>query len=363
MTLDEDLLDRIYEAAAIPEYWPDVLERLAAVSGAQAGALVAYRGREPAGHTSSRLYRDGYDDYLRNGAGIENVRPLRALDRQYPGFLSDLEVQSAQELARDEIYNRFLHPYGLQWTAGTLILSPSGDLLLVDVARATGEAPFDRASLEAIDQYRPHLARASLMASRLGLRAASDMTDAMQLLGLPAIALSGRGRVVAMNALGEALDDRVVIRGGDRIALEHRAADGLLTQAIEEARAGTVRSIPLPASEGQSALIVHILPLTGAAHDIFAAARSLMLVTDVAAPEAPTQELLAGLFDLTPAEARVARALASGLPLDRVAAEFGLSVQTIRNQLAAVFHKTGTSRQVELLRLLAGSAPLRRPLR
>ena len=65
-------------------------------------------------------------------------------------------------------------------------------------------------------------------------------------------------------------------------------------------------------------------------------------------------------FDLTPAEARVARALASGLPLDRVAAEFGLSVQTIRNQLAAVFHKTGTSRQVELLRLIAGSAPLSR---
>ncbi len=90
------------------------------------------------------------------------------------------------------------------------------------------------------------------------------------------------------------------------------------------------------------------------------AAPDVVLVTDVTAPEAPTQELLAGLFDLTPAEARVARALATGLPLDRVAAEFGVSVQTIRNQLAAVFHKTGTTRQVVLLRLIAGSAPLRR---
>ena len=66
MTLDEDLLDRIYEAAAIPEYWPEVLEKLAAIAGAQAGALVAYRGREPIGHTSSRLYREGYDDYFSN---------------------------------------------------------------------------------------------------------------------------------------------------------------------------------------------------------------------------------------------------------------------------------------------------------
>ena len=167
-------------------------------------------------------------------------------------------------------------------------------------------------------------------------------------------------KVVAANALADELDERIVTRGFDRIALDHLSADALLSEALDDARAGTVRSIPLPATDTHRAMIVYLLPITGAGHDIFAAAKSLMLVTDVTAPEAPTQELLAGLFDLTPAEARVARALASGLPLDRVAAEFGLSVQTIRNQLAAVFHKTGTSRQVELLRLIAGSAPLRR---
>jgi DNA-binding CsgD family transcriptional regulator len=360
MALDEALLDRIYEAAAIPELWPEVLEDLAAIAGAQAGALVAYRGREPAGYIPSPLYREGYDDYFRNGITIENVRPLRAFERQHPGFLSDLEVQSPDEIERDEIYNRFLHPHGLQWTAGTIILSPSNDILVVDIARALGEAPFDRASLEALDIYRPHLARASLMSARLGLRTARDMTDAMQLLGLPAIAMSGTGRALAMNPLAEALDGRVVTRGFDRIALTHVAADGLLLHALSDVRAGTTRSIPLPAADGHPALIVHLLPISGAAHDIFAAAKSLLLVTDVTAPEAPTQELLAGLFDLTPAEARVARALASGLPLDRVASEFGVSVQTIRNQLAGVFHKTGTNRQVELLRLIAGSAPLRR---
>jgi DNA-binding CsgD family transcriptional regulator len=197
----------------------------------------------------------------------------------------------------------------------------------------------------------------------MGLRTATDMTDALQLVGLPAIVLNDSGRAVAMNPLAEALDGRIVTRGFDRISLDHHSADGLLMQALADVRAGTSRSIPLPAGAGYPALIVHLLPVSGAAHDIFAAARSLLLVTDVTAPEAPTQELLAGLFDLTPAEARVARALASGLPLDRVAAEFGVSVQTIRNQLAGVFHKTGTSRQVELLRLIAGSTPLRRRAR
>lgn len=359
MTLDEGLLDRIYEAGAIPELWPAVLEALAPVAGAQAGALVAYRGREPTGFLASPRYREGYDDYFRNGLEIVNVRPLRALERQHPGFLSDLEVQSPDELERDEIYRRFLHPHGLQWTAGSIILSPSSDILLVDVAKSLGQAPFDRASLEALDAYRPHLARASLVSARLGLRAAANMTHAMQLLGLPAIALDGTGRALAMNPLAETLDGRILMRSFDRIGLNYVAADGLLLRALSDVRAGTTRSIPLPAADGHPALIVHLLPITGAAHDIFTAARSLLLVTDVTAPEAPTQELLAGLFDLTPAEARVARALASGLPLDRVATEFGVSVQTIRNQLAGVFHKTGTNRQVELLRLLAGSTPLR----
>jgi DNA-binding CsgD family transcriptional regulator len=361
MILDEHLLDRIYEAAAIPEYWPDVLEKLATIAGAQAGALVAFRGIEPLGHTSSSRYREGYDDFFLNGRNIVNRRLLKALERQYPGFLSDLELQTPEELASDEIYNRFLHPHGFDWTAGTVILSPSGDSLVVDIARASSVEPFDRASLEAVDRYRPHIARASLVASRLGLRAASDMTTAMQLLGLPSIALGYGGKIVAANPLAEALDSRVVMRGFDRIALAHTAADALLAQAIEDANGGTVGSIPLPATEEHPALILHVIPITGAAFDIFAAAKSLLLITDVTAPEAPTQELLAGLFDLTPAEARVTRALAAGMPLDRVAAEFGLSVQTVRNQLASVFHKTGTTRQVELLRLIAGSAPLRRP--
>lgn len=360
MPIDETLLDRIYEAASVPERWPEVLEALAAIAGAQAGALVAYRGREPVGYTSSKLYYDGYDDYFRNGIDIENVRPLRAFERQYPGFLSDLEIQTPEELANDEIYRRFLHPHGLQWTAGTVVMSPTNDILVIDVARSTGHTPFDRAALDALDEYRPHVARASLLSARLGLKVASDMTDAMQLLGLPAIALDGTGRIVAQNDLAETLDSRVETRAFDRIGLAHAPADELLKQALADSRAGTVRSIPLPPSAGQPALILHVLPVRGGGLDVFSSATSLLLVTDVTAPEAPTQELLAGLFDLTPAEARVARALASGLPLDRVAAEFGVSVQTVRNQLGAVFHKTGTSRQVELLRLISGAAALRR---
>ena len=61
-----------------------------------------------------------------------------------------------------------------------------------------------------------------------------------------------------------------------------------------------------------------------------------------------------GLFDLTPGEARVAEAIASGIGTREVAAKSGVSDHTIRAQLRAIFLKTGTSKQAELAALLNG---------
>jgi len=63
--------------------------------------------------------------------------------------------------------------------------------------------------------------------------------------------------------------------------------------------------------------------------------------------------IVAGVFGLTPAEARVAVAMAEGQTIDAVAARHSVSVNTIRTQLRSVFEKTGTTRQVELVGLLA----------
>ena len=86
-----------------------------------------------------------------------------------------------------------------------------------------------------------------------------------------------------------------------------------------------------------------------------AAAKVLLIVTDVTRP-APASDLLAGLFDLTPAEARVARSLASGLTLEQIAKTHSVSINTARNQLASLFQKTGAQRQSQLVLLFSGAS-------
>lgn len=62
------------------------------------------------------------------------------------------------------------------------------------------------------------------------------------------------------------------------------------------------------------------------------------------------------LFGLSPAEAKLARLLADGLSMEETALQLGVSRNTVRSQLQAVFAKTGTNRQGDLVRLLLSSS-------
>jgi DNA-binding CsgD family transcriptional regulator len=64
-------------------------------------------------------------------------------------------------------------------------------------------------------------------------------------------------------------------------------------------------------------------------------------------------QLLSSSFRLTPAEARLACAIARGENLATIAKAHGIAVTTAKTQLHAVFTKTGTHRQAELAALLA----------
>jgi DNA-binding CsgD family transcriptional regulator len=72
----------------------------------------------------------------------------------------------------------------------------------------------------------------------------------------------------------------------------------------------------------------------------------------------PSEPLLRRLYNLTPAEARLAQALARGDSLEQVAQVLNVKMTTARTQLAAIFSKTRTSRQARLVAILSRLAHL-----
>lgn len=78
----------------------------------------------------------------------------------------------------------------------------------------------------------------------------------------------------------------------------------------------------------------------------------LLYILDPEAERTLPATLLARLFRLTPTEATLACKLVQGRRLEEIAAEHGVRITTARTQLQALFSKTDTKRQAELVRLL-----------
>jgi DNA-binding CsgD family transcriptional regulator len=113
-----------------------------------------------------------------------------------------------------------------------------------------------------------------------------------------------------------------------------------------------VRSFPVRDTGAEAMMVAHVIPIRLSARDIFVRCAAALVLTSVGFPQAPPVELVQSLFDLTPAEARVARGLASGKTVEDIATDGGTSANTIRTHVRGVLQKTGCNRQVDIVALL-----------
>jgi DNA-binding CsgD family transcriptional regulator len=355
--MDDSLIDRIYEAAVVPELWVPLLGELTIVGNGYFTALFSLVDGDMRWVASRDGVRIG-NEYIAEGWPQRTDRMKRLLDARHAGFLVDLDVYTLEEMDREPVFTEFHRPRGLGWGTATAIEVPTGEMFVFDIERRFEIGPVERDTVARLDTLRPHLARASLLSARLAFERARAAAMALEHVGLPAAVISRQMRIAAVNPKLEALMPRVVQDGRARIALAHRQSDALLATALaglgkSEGNA-SVRSVPIPAQQDDPPYIVHVLPIRRGAQDIFSNAAAILIVTPVVPRNVPNAEVLQGLFDLTPAEARVARAVAGQSALEAIAQNLGVSRETVRTQLKAVLAKTGVARQGELIGLLSG---------
>ncbi len=188
---------------------------------------------------------------------------------------------------------------------------------------------------------------------------AQSAVDAFQLMGLPAAAIGNDGTVLAVNALFDSAMHGVSILDG-RIVLSGAEVMQRYDQALTRLRGGSARrlSIFLPTSESEPPAILHLVPMAGLEEGSRSEGGSLVVITSLSPRALPGSEMLQGLFDLTPAEARLAIGLAGGNKIGELARLFKVSHETIRSQIKQVFAKTRTRSQAELVGLLTRLPPL-----
>jgi DNA-binding CsgD family transcriptional regulator/PAS domain-containing protein len=233
-------------------------------------------------------------------------------------------------------------------------------------ARATGDVqPHD---VEVWRTVLKHFERALRAAMRLtrgeGWRASSDAMLEDAPIGV--VFLDAAGRPLHVNAaarrMAESMDGLAIdaagissLRRGDN-ALLQQAIDGALAESGSAAdEVGDAVRIGRRTGAADYLVVVSRLPATERLFDI-CCPRAVVFIGDPLGRSGPDEERLRRLFGLTPAELRLAGRLVVGETLEEISRRTNVTLPTLRSQLAALFRKTGTSRQSELIRRLL-SAP------
>ncbi|MEG3148072.1 helix-turn-helix transcriptional regulator [Sphingomonas sp. RT2P30] len=353
--MNTDLIDRIYECSFLPELWPGIMDELARITDARGGQLFSVRGKSVKWTGSANLDAV-FHEYVHDGWFATCNRGVCVMGAQEPRFFREFDFWTEQQLAEVPIYRDFFRPRGLGWSASTGLRMPTGDNIVLTIEREFGRGPLEKTPVEQLNELRPHLARAAFVSARLGLQRAQGANATLASLGLPALLLDEDGAVVEVNALIEAMPGQVQWRASNQVALGDRAANAQLFAALgalETTDEATPRSFPLRDADNRATMVAHVVPIRRAAHDLFARSYALLVLTPVEPQKAPSSDLMRSLFDLTTAEARVARGLVKGDTLDEIAAAGDVAISTVRSQLRQVLDKTGCARQAEVVALLA----------
>jgi DNA-binding CsgD family transcriptional regulator len=100
-------------------------------------------------------------------------------------------------------------------------------------------------------------------------------------------------------------------------------------------------------------IIAKVLAVPEAARKLFLGARAILELVKIEPSARSDAALLSETFGLTSAEAMLAATLSNGTSLNAAADELNISRLTARSQLKAVFAKTDTHRQSQLVALVS----------
>jgi DNA-binding CsgD family transcriptional regulator len=172
--------------------------------------------------------------------------------------------------------------------------------------------------------------------------------------------LDDHGRVVAVNASAQAsIDKGLGLRVEDgRPVIDDPDDDEwlgeLIGKAVDPGRRSDLRDgtgVTQASREGH--LPVLVTPLLAPPRESESPeAAAVIFLGDPRLAEIATDNVLRTLYELTHAEADLARLLADGHSLEEAAERRGVKPNTARSQLKRIFAKTGAKRQSDLVRIV-----------
>jgi DNA-binding CsgD family transcriptional regulator/PAS domain-containing protein len=364
----------VYDAALDSSRWPDVLGDAAAFVGGSSAALYWKDAASKAGgvhHDDGRMDLAYQRLYFEKYAALDpatHTHVFAGIDE--PIATADFSIPD--EYRNTRIYREWLRPQGIVDGVNTVLDKTATGAGMFIVFRFERDGIVDDETRRRMRLLAPHVRRAVHVGRMTERKEAEAATYAGALDGLSAgpFFVDPDGAIIHANAAGRELletGDLLRIRGG-RLAASRPAADIAFRKTFHLARSGDEAvgtkgiSLPLDTIDGDQQHVMHILPLTSGERRKTVAGSSAvaaLFVHKVAIEPRSAPEIIARHYSLTPMELRVLLAIVDVGGVPESAEALGVAQTTVKWHLGHLFQKTGTSRQADLVKLVAGfSSPL-----
>lgn len=356
----------IYDAALDPAQWVNVLEGISGFIGGPASALSSH----DVARCEARFHFIWGDnpEYSRSYAETYvHLNPwLPRLLALKPGeIVVASQMMPHAEMYETRFYREWVEPQGYGDNVGVLVERDGTVITTLNTSIAKAESPAGADTVRRMELIVPHVRRAISIGNAIEMKGieADSLGDAVDAIGTAVYLVRGGGELVRANPTGrELMASGSLFRPTQgKLIPELGGRDHDLIRAVAHAANGALcvsGAIPLIDRDG-SRFVAHVLPLvsgkraragrvTGAAAAVFVHRAAMDCVFPI--------EAIARHFELSKTEVRVLSAMLEVGPPSDVAPVLGISESSVRAHLRKLFEKTGTTRQADLVKLVAGFA-------
>ncbi|KAA0076336.1 helix-turn-helix transcriptional regulator [Tardiphaga sp. P9-11] len=361
------LIGDIYDAALDPTLWTQALERASAFVGGSSAALFWHDAATERSAVLHLFNEDPHYTQLYFGKYFP-MNPLFPAATFFDAGVvyTSPDVMPFAELHESRFYTEWLQPQGIVDAVSSNLEKSATSSSMVSIRLTERDGLADAEARRRLELLVPHFQRA-VSIGRLfdqSKKTHAVLTETLDNVEAAVVLVGTNGRIVFANEPGRAmLDEGEFLRDrrGALVAVEPEA-QRTLRDMFAAAENGDLsidtRGVAIPLSTlPNQRWFAHVLPLTSGDRQ-----RTGSLYSAVAAvfarktsPASPLPlEALANLYKLTASEVRVLDAVMKVSGVHALAELLGLSQATVKTHLHNLFRKTGTSRQSELVKLIAG---------
>jgi DNA-binding CsgD family transcriptional regulator len=361
------LIGDIYDASLDATLWPHAFERIRDFLGDCTATLISQDAitKKVDLHFMLGHDRSYVDLYLERYFKINPLfPPAMFLDIERTQTVSD--VVPLQEFCRSRFAKEWLAPQGIGDSVFSTVEKSAVGCTVFMTMRRTSDGACDDDMRRRFGLILPHVRRALLIGNVIDRNRveAAALADSLDTLLSGMFIVNRTGRIIHANASGYAIvaEAKVLCAPNGRLTANDPSADQALLDIFTTAAGGDSMlgrrgvAVPLRAHDNER-YVAHVLPLTSGARrkaGISYGAVAAIFVRKAALDLPSPPVVIAQEFKLTAAELRVLFSIIDAGGASEVAEVLGISEATVRTHLHRLFEKTGTVRQADLVKLVAG---------